>query len=80
VQGLKLDWTCVTWNADLRYYADGWAFHDFRGKRWTNVHSADGRRYLLSAYRVLCTRARQGMVIFVPPGDGRDPTRAAGAL
>jgi hypothetical protein len=75
VQGLELDWTCVTWDADLRYYAEGWGFHDFRGTRWTRVHSADGRRYLLNAYRVLLTRARQGMVIFVPPGARRDATR-----
>jgi hypothetical protein len=75
VQGLELDWSCVTWDADLRYYPDGWGFHDFRGKRWVNVHAAEGRRYLLNAYRVLLTRARQGMVIFVPPGSRRDPTR-----
>ncbi len=75
VQGLELDWTCVTWDADLRYYEDGWGFHDFRGSRWTNVNKEEGRRYLLNAYRVLLTRARQGMAIFVPPGDRSDPTR-----
>jgi hypothetical protein len=75
VQGLELDWSCVTWDADLRYYGDGWSFHDFRGKRWTNVRTADGQRYLLNAYRVLLTRARQGLAIFVPPGNRRDPTR-----
>jgi DUF2075 family protein len=75
VQGLELDWTCVTWDADLRFHKEGWGFHDFRGSRWTNVHKADGHRYLLNAYRVLLTRARQGMVIFVPPGHRRDPTR-----
>jgi hypothetical protein len=79
VQGLELDWTCVTWDADLRLSAgsrDGrWSFHDFRGSRWMNVRNAANRRYLLNAYRVLLTRARQGMVIFVPPGDRRDATR-----
>jgi hypothetical protein len=39
------------------------------------VKKAEARRYLLNAYRVLLTRARQGMVIFVPPGDRHDPTR-----
>jgi hypothetical protein len=77
VQGLELDWACVTWDGDLRYNGEGWSFHDFRGSRWTNVRNADNRNYLRNAYRVLLTRARQGMVIFVPPGDPRDPTRAA---
>jgi hypothetical protein len=78
VQGLELDWTCVTWDADLRFTASGWSFHDFRGDRWCNISNADNRRYLRNAYRVLLTRARQGMVIFVPPGDQADPTRAPG--
>ena len=76
VQGLELDWTCVTWDGDLRFSENGWSFHDFRGDRWTNVKDADNRNYLRNAYRVLLTRARQGMVIFVPRGESRDPTRA----
>jgi hypothetical protein len=75
VQGLELDWACVTWDGDFRFTGSGWSFHDFRGDRWINVLSSDGRRYLCNAYRVLLTRARQGMVIFVPPGDPSDPTR-----
>lgn len=75
VQGLELDWACVNWDADLRATKDGWSHHDFRGKRWVNTHNEANRMYLLNAYRVLLTRARQGMVIFVPPGDARDPTR-----
>lgn len=75
VQGLELDWTCVTWDADLRLHDRGWSYHDFRGSRWMNVNSVENRRYLLNAYRVLLTRARQGMVIFVPPGNRNDQTR-----
>lgn len=75
VQGLELDWACVTWDGDLRFTDSGWSFHDFRGHRWCNVSKPDNRRYLQNAYRVLLTRARQGMVIFVPPGDSEDPTR-----
>lgn len=75
VQGLELDWSCVTWDADLRLHQRGWGFHDFRGSRWTNVKSVENQRYLLNAYRVLLTRARQGMVIFIPPGNRKDPTR-----
>ena len=76
VQGLELDWTCVTWDADLRFVQSDWSFHDFRGDRWTNVNNADNRAYLKNAYRVLLTRARQGMIILVPPGDKDDPTRS----
>jgi hypothetical protein len=76
VQGLELDWTCVTWDADLRLQDRGWSFHDFRGSRWTNVNNRDNQRYLINAYRVLLTRARQGMVIFIPPGSRKDPTRS----
>ena len=77
VQGLELDWTCVTWDGDLRFNGSGWNFHRFRGDKWTEVHNTDNRGYLRNAYRVLLTRARQGMVIFVPPGSSSDPTRKA---
>ena len=75
VQGLELDWVCVTWDGDFRFNGSGWNYHDFRGARWTNISNAENRVYLRNAYRVLLTRARQGMVVFVPPGDPRDPTR-----
>ena len=75
VQGLELDWVCVTWDGDLRFSNSGWTHHDFRGDRWQNIKSVDNQGYLRNAYRVLLTRARQGMVIFVPPGEPTDPTR-----
>ncbi len=75
VQGLELDWVCVTWDGDLRFTEAVWGFHDFRGSRWCNVNTPENRHYVRNAYRVLLTRARQGMVIFVPPGDPDDPTR-----
>jgi hypothetical protein len=75
VQGLELDWACVTWDGDLRFRESGWAFHDFRGSRWQCIRNAENQAYLRNAYRVLLTRARQGMVLFVPPGDPSDPTR-----
>jgi hypothetical protein len=77
VQGLELDWACVTWDADLRYGRGGWSHHDFRGSRWTNVNSLENRRNLKNAYRVLLTRARQGMAIFIPSGSADDPSRSA---
>jgi len=79
VQGLELDYALVSWDADFRMLKKGaWSYHDFRGHRWMNVNSEQNRMYLKNAYRVLLTRARQGMVIFVPHGNNPpDPTRDA---
>jgi len=76
VQGLELDWTCVTWDGDLRFTGSEWSYHDFRGDRWMNILKLENRNYLRNAYRVLLTRARQGMVIFIPPGELTDPSRS----
>lgn len=73
-QGLELDWAVVSWDADLRRAKGQWSYHSFRGDRWVNVNKDDKRRYLLNAYRVLLTRARQGMVLFVPEGRRSDET------
>ncbi len=75
IQGLELDWVCVCWDADLRIAGGQWAHHRFRGTAWQNVNGTSQKVYLANAYRVLLTRARQGMVIYVPPGDAADPTR-----
>ena len=75
IQGLELDWTCVAWDANLRRAGDCWEFKNFRGTEWQNINDEIRKRYLLNTYRVLLTRARQGMVIFVPEGDESDRTR-----
>ena len=75
VQGLELDWTCVTWDADFRYTPRGWEHKSFRGDRWNRINKRERQIYQKNAYRVLLTRARQGMVIVVPSGDSVDPTR-----
>jgi hypothetical protein len=77
VQGLELDWACVTWDADLRFAGGEWAYRAFRGTKWIEVGKPARQQYLLNAYRVLLTRARQGMVICVPHGERTDPTRKA---
>jgi len=76
VQGLELDWVGVVWDADLRHHKGRWQHHSFVGNRWQNIHKEDRQHYLKNAYRVLLTRARQGMVIVVPQGSTEDPTRA----
>ena len=75
VQGLELDWACVTWDADFRYTSDGWKCFSFVGSKWNNINKEERKLYLKNAYRVLLTRARQGMVIVVPEGDEEDATR-----
>jgi hypothetical protein len=75
VQGLELDWICVTWDADFRHTAEGWKHWSFSGTRWNQIKTPERQTYLKNAYRVLLTRARQGMVIVVPSGDAIDPTR-----
>ena len=76
VQGLELDWTCVVWDGDLRFDGNCWQHFSFVGTRWNRVRMPDRRMYLENAYRVLLTRARQGMVIVVPEGARDDATRA----
>jgi len=75
VQGLELDWTCVVWDADFRYSKESWKHWSFRGNRWERILAPERQSFLKNAYRVLLTRARQGMVIVVPEGDKDDPTR-----
>jgi hypothetical protein len=75
VQGLELDWACVVWDGDFQYNSDGWIHKSFRGNKWQNINNSERKKYLKNAYRVLLTRARQGMVIVIPHGDLDDWTR-----
>lgn len=84
VQGLELDYACVLWDADMRYEDGIWSFYKFNGKnKWNPENNKDNQKYMLNAYRVLLTRARQGIVICIPKGNNNltqegfpeDPTR-----
>ena len=85
VQGLELDYTCVLWDADMRCNNNKWTFYKFSNttSKWSPESNEENRKYALNAYRVLLTRARQGMVICVPYGNEKknadgfpeDPTR-----
>ena len=84
VQGLELDYACVLWDADMRCENGRWAYYKFNGKnKWNPENNDESRKYMLNAYRVLLTRARQGIVICVPYGNSNktpegfpeDPTR-----
>ena len=75
VQGLELDWVGVCWDGDFHYVDGKWVSQSFKGTKWQSVRDPSKRRYLKNAYRVILTRARQGMVIFVPNGNAADFTR-----
>lgn len=75
IQGLELDWCLIAWDADFRFNGNNFEHWKFIGSKWNQRLKADHKRYLENAYRVLLTRARQGMVIFIPEGDDSDPTR-----
>lgn len=75
IQGLELDWTCVVWDGDFRYDPSGWDQNEFVGSKWQHIRAEERKAYQLNAYRVLLTRARQGMVICVPNGNSSDATR-----
>ena len=75
VQGLELDYTCLVWDGDMRYHDGSWQHYSFTSSRWVNINKLERQAYQLNAYRVLLTRARQGMIICVPEGNPEDPTR-----
>ena len=75
IQGLELDWTCLVWDGDFRYSDLGWDYNTFKGSKWQKIRKIDAQKYQMNAYRVLLTRARQGMVICVPEGNIEDETR-----
>jgi hypothetical protein len=78
IQGLELDWIGLCWGGDfIRNGSQAWELRALRHgltSRWTAIRSREKQIYRKNAYRVLLTRARQGMVIFVPNGDALDPT------
>jgi DUF2075 family protein len=75
VQGLELDWVGVCWDGDFHHKDGSWICQAFKGTKWQSVNDESRRLYLKNAYRVLLTRARQGMVLFVPKGEASDRTR-----
>lgn len=74
IQGLELDWTILCWDANLRFCDNEFVYCNFNGTKWQNVNKEDNILYLKNAYRVLLTRARQGLVIFIPTGASCDIT------
>ena len=78
VQGLEIDWACVAWDADLRLSEDKRSWEHFQlrgGSKWQKIKKSVNQEYQINAYRVLLTRARQGIVVLIPEGDDTDTTR-----
>ncbi len=75
IQGLELDYTLVAWDGDFRFVDGEWTYNRFSGSKWQTIRNPENILYLKNAYRVLLTRARQGMVIFIPKGSDFDSTR-----
>jgi hypothetical protein len=76
-QGLEIDFSCVCWGGDLVFAPArrGWFYRRLSGNAWNEVRSEEDRRHIQNTYRVLLTRAREGVVIWVPKGDAADRTR-----
>lgn len=75
IQGLEIDYTCLAWGANFYLKNSEWNYQNFKGTKWQNIKQEIDREYLKNTYRVLLTRARQGMIIYIPYGSSTDQTR-----
>ena len=75
IQGLEIDWVCLAWDINYYFKDEKWNCQNFSGAKWQNIHNENDKTYLQNAYRVLLTRARQGLIIYIPEGDDLDHTR-----
>lgn len=75
VQGLELDWVCIAWGENFYYQNGKWRYQSFKGCKWQNINKEEDKKFTKNAHRVLLTRARQGMVIWIPEGSDTDATR-----
>jgi hypothetical protein len=75
IQGLEIDWALMAWGANFHIEKGSWKHQGFKGSKWQNINQETDRDYLKNTYRVLLTRARQGIVIYLPEGSPIDHTR-----
>lgn len=75
VQGLELDWVCLAWGENFYCQDNQWCYQYFKGCKWQNINKEEDKQFTKNAYRVLLTRARQGMVIWIPKGSESDNSR-----
>lgn len=81
-QGLELDFTCLCWGGDLLWDESqmAWQHSRLSGNRWQKQRTSVAQQFSENSYRVLLTRGREGMVLWIPNGDATDHTRAPGPL
>ena len=75
VQGLELDWVGLCWGDDFRKEEQSWSFHAFKGTKWQLERQEERKQFIKNKYRVLLTRGREGLIIFIPEGSETDHTR-----
>ena len=75
IQGLEIERTCLIWGANFHIANSKWKYQSFKGTKWMNINQEITKSYLKNTYRVLLTRARQGMIIYIPKGSDIDHTR-----
>ncbi len=75
IQGLEIDYVCLAWDINFYFHDSVWNHQNFEGTNWKKINNEVDKAYLRNAYRVLMTRARQGLIIFIPHGDSFDRTR-----
>jgi len=75
IQGLEIDYVCLAWDINFHFLNGVWNYQNFEGTKWKGINNEIDKAYLRNAYRVLMTRARQGLIIFIPNGDNIDRTR-----
>ncbi len=75
IQGLEIDWACLAWGANFYIKNNAWVYQSFKGSKWQNINKEVSKEYLKNTYRVLLTRARQGLIIYIPIGSKIDQTR-----
>ncbi|WP_167342008.1 DUF2075 domain-containing protein [Nonlabens sp. SY33080] len=75
IQGLEIDWSCLAWGANFYLKDNTWEYQNFKGTKWMKINKEKSKEYLKNTYRVLLTRARQGMIIYIPNGSFKDHTR-----
>ncbi len=76
-QGLELDRVGLCWGGDMTWSSKSgaWDYRRFSGSRWQIPRKAEAIENTKNTYRVLMSRAREALVIWVPPGCDEDPTR-----
>lgn len=74
-QGLEIDYACLCWGNDLIWKENAWLVRKMSAPKWQTAKKPETIQFRLNAYRVLLTRSRAGLVIYIPEGENGDFTR-----